>query len=93
MGVKSSPNKFKSANRSIDLYIGRVDIDVKEDDIIKYINDNFSIDQVKIEKLNINATNYNAFKLAVNFSDREKLLNADMWPCGIIVNKFYNRRR
>ena len=47
----------------------------------------------KIDKLNINATNYNAFKLAVNFSDREKLLNADMWPCGIIVNKFYNRRR
>ena len=66
MGVKSSHNKFKSENRSIDLYIGRVDNDVKDDDIIKYINDNFSIDQVKIEKLNINATNYNAFKLAVN---------------------------
>ena len=45
MGVKSSHNKFKSENRSIDLYIGRVDNDVKDDDIIKYINDNFSTDQ------------------------------------------------
>ena len=92
LGVKSSGYNFRSADRSIDFFIGRVDVNVKEEDLVKYVNDNFQIDLVEIEKLDIVATNYIAFKLTINYTDREKLLNADMWPCGIIVDKFYNRR-
>ena len=91
-GVKNSPNnKFKSASRTLDLYVGRVDNDVVDDDIITYVVNNFKINPIKIEQLQIRATNYAAFKLTINSNDRDSLLCPDKWPVGIIVNKYYNK--
>ena len=91
-GVKNTPNnKFKSANRTYDLYVGRVDKNVVDSDIISYVENNFQISPIKIEQLEIKAANYAAFKLTINSNDRETLLNPEKWPCGIIINKFYRR--
>ena len=94
MGSKFSPNnKFKAASRTIDIFIGRVDISVDSEAIKEYVKNNFSIDILEITKLDIKAENYNAFKVTVNFSDRNALFNGNNWPCGIIINKYYNRRK
>ena len=91
-GVKNSPNnKFRSADKTLDLFIGRVDNDVNENEITSYVLSNFNIKVVKIEKIDIKASYCAAFKLTINSNDRDTLLNPDKWPSGIIVNKFYKK--
>ena len=36
--------------------------------------------------------NYKSFKVTLLISDREKLLNPEIWPEGIICRKFYRPR-
>ena len=88
-GVKNSPNnKFRSASKTLDLFIGRVHKDVTENDIISYVENNFKVKTVNIDRLNIKAINYAAFKLTINSNDRDTLLLPDKWPSGIIINKY-----
>ena len=92
MGVKNSPNnKFKSVSRTLDLYIGRADKEVIEEDINNHVINNFNINPIKVVELEIKAIDYKAFKLTINSNDRDILLNPDKWPSGIVINKFYNR--
>ena len=73
------------------MFIGRVDNDVNENDIICNILNNFNIKAVKLEKIDIKECYYAAFKLKINSNDRDTLFNPDKWPSGIIVNKFYKK--
>ena len=92
MGVKNSPNnKFKSVSKTLDLYIGRADKEVIEEDINNHVINNFNINPIKVVELEIKAIDYKAFKLTINSNDRDILLNPDKWPSGIVINKFYNR--
>ena len=84
---------FKAANRPVDIFVGRVDIGVAPDDIINYIKEVFIIDTLSVTKLEIKSEIFNAFKVSIKVTDRDKLFNAELWPEDIIVNKFYNRVR
>ena len=94
-GVKKSSStgsSFYAARRTVDVFIGRVDSSVDGNDIVKYIKDNFKVDVNSINKLSIQTDAYNAFKVNVNFMDRDKLFMSDMWPENILVKKYYNRK-
>ena len=93
MGDKSTPNKLKAARRVVDVFIGRVDKDIKTADIIEYVKETFGIEVLGIEKLDIKSTSHNAFKFSIDFFDREKVFQSNKWPKGIIINKFYNRSK
>ena len=82
---------LRAATRTTDVFIGRVDNDVSEDEIKDYIKANFNVDTYVVRKLNIRSEIYAAFKVNVKISDRDKLFEAELWPENIIVNKFYNR--
>ena len=82
---------LRAATRTADVFIGRVDNDVSEDEIKDYIKTNFNVDIYAVRKLNIRSEIYAAFKVNVKISDRDKLFDAELWPEDIIVNKFYNR--
>ena len=93
LGSKVSPNsKFKAANRTTDVFIGRVHTSVDSEEIKEYVKDKFNVSILEISKLDIKAENHNAFKVKINVSDRNALFNGNKWPCGIIINKYYNRR-
>ena len=89
----SSGHSFKAAMRMADVFVGRVDKDVTIDCIEDYIKNSFSVHVHAITQLGIRSDRFNAFKVNVKFSDRDKLFNADLWPEDILVNKFYSRSR
>ena len=83
---------FKGIKKSIDVFIGRVDINSTTDDLEKYILSTFNIKTIKIDKLNIKSQLFNCFKVRILLKDRDALFNPDLWPESIIVNKFFNRK-
>ena len=58
--------------------------------ILKIIN--FNVIVQSIENVKIFSNDFNAFKITTFLDERDKLFNADLWPEGMIVNKFYRRK-
>ena len=90
-GIKLNSGSFKAAVRTCDIFIGRVDKEVSEEGIKDYIKNTFNVTVSDVEKLVIKTNSYNAFKVCVNFKDRDALFSRDLWPEGIVVGKYYNR--
>ena len=89
---KTNSNKLKAVKSTSDLFLGRVDKDVTISEIEAYIKEFFRINVIRIEPLIIKSNIYNAFKITVLSNERETLFNPELWPEGMVVNKFYNRR-
>ena len=92
-GSSKSLQQLRAVKRTADVFLGRMDNAVSEEDIKQYVVDNFQIDVFKIEKLDIKTDLYNAFKITVSFNERDKLFNSELWPEDVIVDKFYNRSK
>ena len=90
---KDGGSLLKAVKRTVDVFIGRVDIEADESVIRDYIKDTFDITCSKVEKLQIKTDLYNAFKVTVSLTEREALFKSDMWPEDVIINKFYNRSK
>ena len=95
-GIKGSKKgdscSLKAAVRRADVYVGRVDRDVTDDDIKNFIQQSFEIEVFSVSKLDIFSDVYNAFKVCVKANVRDKLFDSDKWPEDIVVNKFYNKQ-
>lgn len=89
---KDDHSLMKAVKRTADVFLGRVDKSVKADEIIQYIEDSFNVVAEKVEVLKIKSDQFNAFKITVPSIERDKLFNSELWPEGIVVNKYYNRR-
>ena len=89
---KDAPSTMRAVRKTADVFLGRVDKAVEADNIKDYIKDNFKVTVQSIETVEIQSKMFNAFKVSVFLEDRDKLFNAELWPEGMIVNKFYKRR-
>ena len=83
---------MKSARKVGDLYLGNLDLDVTEDEIVEYIKDETNISVDACILLNSRNPNCKSFKISVSFESRMKLLSHEVWPEGVICRKFYNPR-
>ena len=83
---------MKGITKTVDVFIGRLDISSTPEEINKYIESTFDIKVINTEKLSINNNTYNCFKVNIQIQDRDKLFDSNMWPQGVIVNKFYLRK-
>ena len=93
MGARKDNNSLvKAVKRTADVFLGRVDTDVQIVDIESYIKDVFNVSVEKIENLKIKSDQFSAFKITVLLDERDKLFDCELWPEGMVVNKFYNRR-
>ena len=92
-GSKNTNLSFKGIERTVDVFIGRVQVSSTTEDICDYIKRNFEIDVHKVIKLDIKSENYNCFKVNINLKDREKLFSSELWPEGVVVNKFYSKKK
>ena len=86
------PFAMRAVRRTVDIFLGRVNKDVEVDVIKEYIKDNFNVIVQNIENVKIFSNDFNAFKITTFLDERDKLFNADLWPEGMIVNKFYRRK-
>ena len=89
----SSAHSFRVAIRMADVFIGRVHKDVTCECLSEYIKNSFHVNVEAVSQLDIRSDQFNAFKVTVKLSDRDKLFNAELWPEDILVNKFYSRSR
>ena len=83
---------LKCAKKMSDLYVGRCDVDIQPNTIVDYVKNEFKINVIECLELDTKIRFSKAFKLTVELNDRNKLLDLESWPKGIIVRKFYNRR-
>ena len=95
VGLKknNSPNSIRSAKRHGDLYLGNCDLEVTTDSLISYVKKETGISVIACKELETRSTMSKSFKISLNMSDRQKLLDPNVWPEEIICRKFYNPRR
>ena len=80
----------------LDVFLSRVGLRETEDKIRKHVTKYFNVNILNFIQLDIQSTSYKAFKFTVLSHDREKLLDPtklNLWPRGVIVDKFYTRSR
>ena len=93
MGSKKGFQQLRAVKRTADVFLGRIDNVVSVDDIHTYVSENFKVKLCNVEELTIKAKEYKAFKLTLDFNEREKLFNSELWPENVVVDKFYNRSK
>ena len=86
----SGDRVMKSARRLGDLYLGNLDLDVTENEIVEYIKEETDIAVDKCILLNSKNPNCKSFKISVSFESRIRLLSPEIWPEGVICLEFYN---
>lgn len=62
--------------------------EVTESDLLEHLQDNFGNETFTIEKLKVQSGDYASFRVEAREDISNQLLNPDLWPEGIIVNKF-----
>ena len=89
---KTTSTGLKGAEKSFDLYIGRCDPSVDEETVTKYLQE-LEIQLLSCETLNSKIKHRKSFKVVVKYSDKDKLLDTDVWPEGIICRRFHIRKQ
>ena len=92
-GSRKSHHQLKAVRRTADVFLGRMDSDVSIECIKSYIQETFELHVYNIEELKIVTDEYKAYKITVSLDEREKLFNPELWPEGIVVDKFYSRSK
>ena len=75
------------------IYIWETDLEVTTDSLISYVKKETGISVIACKELETRSTMSKSFKISLNMSDRQKLLDPNVWPEEIICRKFYNPRR
>ena len=93
IGNKKSLHQLRGVKRTADVFLGRMYNDVSVEEIKEYIKGNIAVDVQNIVELEIVTDRYKAYKVTVFADEREKFFDPDLWPEGIIVDKYYNRSK
>ena len=92
---KEGITDFKGIRKTLDLYLGRVEMDVSLSSVKKYIKENLEFEIINCIELNAEDENRESksFKITVDAELRDKLLVPELWPNGVIIRKFTTQKR
>ena len=90
-GKRDSDAGFKTVQRTLDIFLGGCGLDTQESIIMDYCK-KYGVEPLKCEQLQTKSEHHKCYKISVNADDRPTLLNAEFWPKGSFVNKFYKTR-
>lgn len=89
---KLTSNKLKVVARKAFLHVTRLDPATKCEDLVDFIKDIFP--EVECEQLQSKHPNsYASFRVAIAVSNIDSALKPDVWPTGVLVSRFFQRRR
>ena len=80
---------FKSANRLIELYVGRCEDSCTSDMLKDYLVSEVGVTPKECIQIETKVKFASAFRLTINFNDKDKLFNSDSWPEGVVCRRFY----
>lgn len=90
VGTSSKPNDFTAAPKKSWLFVGKVQNNIRPEQITNYLKEKFP---GHFECTLIKNNGYSAcFRVSVPFELRDKLEVADIWPKGIFVRRYIFRR-
>ena len=90
-GTATSSKLRGAPEPSRDLFVYRVEKDTAESEIKDYLEDH-SIEARGVEKKSNPEAKYDSFRVEVNVTDSQKLLDAQFWPVGVCVRKYYGKK-
>ena len=91
-GTQKGESGLKGVSESFDIYIGRCSPHTSVDNINNFVNDVLKVPTIGCVSISGNESKVKAFKLTVSAEDREKLLDASIWPENIRVRKYFYSR-
>ena len=89
----SGITNLKSAPRKLDIYLGNCDLTVTPEDVKEYILKEVNIHIDECVQLNCKDPKCKSFRISVDIKEKNKILNANVWPEEIICRKFFHLRR
>lgn len=90
--ANSTSSKLKGAPEpSRDVFIYRVQKGTEEKDVVDYLESN-NITVRGLSKTSAVEAKFESFKLETTVSNLHQVLNANFWPSGICVRKYFTRR-
>lgn len=91
---KMDAGNFCAVTKHYDIYVGRVQCNVSNDIIQSYVKDKLNLDILDCKEIESYYENRQSksFKITATEEVRDLLLNADLWPRGVIVRKFTTKR-
>lgn len=76
------------------LFVSGLGPDVISDNVLSYLANKSMLKGNHCEQIKTKKDNYHSsYKLAVPHSNREKYLNAELWPKGVAINHFLSIQR
>jgi hypothetical protein len=84
-------SKFSAAPRKIWIYVGKVNKEVTEADIISYLVERFPQHTFSCDKL-VTLGEFAAFKVGANAQLADDLFRGDTWPVGVLYRRFFVKK-
>lgn len=78
--------------RTYPVYIGRVQNGISNEEIEKFLNQKFKQPIEGLTKLQLNHTHFSSYYFYIDFLEQDLIKNKEIWPHGLIVDRF-NRPR
>ena len=88
VGRATGADTFSTAPRVLDVFVGGCGLQSTDKDIFDYVKKK-GINCLKCITLESKSEWRKCYKVSVNSDDRDTLLDADYWPKGIYVGKFF----
>ena len=90
-GTRPASTGLSSGQRVLDVFVGGCGLETTVEEIKNYCSVN-EINVKKCETLVTKSEWYRSYKISVDALNRDKLLDAEFWPQGIFVRKFFRPR-
>ena len=88
IGTGSSSEGISTGSRVLDVFLGGCGLDTTEESINNYL-DGKGVTILKCETINSRSEWHKCYKVSASPENRVKLLEAELWPQGIFVGKYY----
>ena len=88
-GQRIASDIFKGVTKTLDIYVGRCESAVNCDILKSYIETDIKITVLDCECVSPATSSSKSFKVTVSAVDRDRLLDATLWPVDICVRKFF----
>ena len=90
-GSKRSDAGLKAAPRTLDVFLGGCGLETTPNDISDYCS-KYKVTPKNCESIHSRSGHHKCYRITVASEDRDTLLDAQFWPVGIFVGKFYRRK-
>ena len=82
---------IKGADLTTNKYVSRFHMDTTENELRQFISQK-DVTVVELESIKTTHNRYKSFRLCVKRSDLDKIEDADFWPQGVIVCRYFRPR-